>query len=183
MRIDGVSAYAPEEVWTNSRVAARLRLERMRLGARRRADNQELTADEVKLFETSDRWVRRFIGFQERRFCREGQGTIDLAVGAARQLFEGSGRSPSEIDAIVVASVTPSHLYSPPDVALLQHRLGIPAWQGAAPRDMKGADVSVACSSWVASLMLCYSMIRAGMASRLLLIGADRMSASHHQLA
>lgn len=178
MRIEAISAYAPEQVWNNSRVAARLRLERMRLRARRAASGDTLTADEAKLFETSDRWVRRFIGFRERRFVPEGEGTIDLATRAARQLFALTGGSPSDVDGIVVASVTPSHLYSPPDAALLQHALGLPVWQGGAPREVKGADVSVACSSWVASLMLSYSMIRSGMARRVLLIGADRMSAT-----
>jgi 3-oxoacyl-[acyl-carrier-protein] synthase-3 len=175
MRIDGISAYAPEDVWSNARVAARLRLERMRT---RRAGSASLSAEEAKLFETSDRWVRRFIGFTERRFTSEGEGTIDLATEAARELLQRLGAAPDGIDAIMFGSVTPSYLYSPPDAAMLQDRLGIPLWQGAAPREIKGADLSLACSTWVASLMLCYSLIRSGMAKRILLIGADRMSAT-----
>ena len=179
MRLEGISAYAPEEVWSNARVAARLRLERMRLNARMRAaDNGGISAEEAKLFETSDRWVRRFIGFSERRFCREGEGTFDLAARAARLLLERCGRAPADIDAILVASVTPSYLYSPPDAALLQHELGIPVWRGPAPREIIGADVSLACSSWVASLMFTYALIRSGLARNVLLIGADRMSAA-----
>jgi 3-oxoacyl-[acyl-carrier-protein] synthase-3 len=175
MRLDGISAHAPEEVWSNARVAARLRLERMRTRA---AGAGDLSPEEAKLFETSDRWVRRFIGFSERRFSREGEGTVDLAARAARQLFQRSGLSPDDVDAIVVASVTPSYLYSPPDAALLQDELGIPVWQGPAPREIVGADLSLACSSWVTSLMFCYALIRAGLARRIALIGADRMSAA-----
>jgi 3-oxoacyl-[acyl-carrier-protein] synthase III len=179
MRLDAIAAYAPEQVWSNARVAARLRLERRRSSAHRRAaGGGPLSPEEDKLFQTSDRWVRRFIGFSERRFCREGEGTIDLATRAARQLFECSGHDASEVDAIVVGSVTPTHLYSPPDAALLQHELGIPVWRGSSPRGMMGADVSLACSSWVTSLMFCYALIRAGLARRILLIGADRMSAT-----
>ena len=179
MRLDGVSAYAPEQVWSNARVAARLRLERMRMSARMRdTGNGQLGAEEAKLFQTSDRWVRRFIGFSERRFCGEGMGTIDLAARAARQLFERSGHLSRDVDAIIVGSVTPSYLYSPPDAALLQHELGIPIWQGLVPRELMGADVSLACSTWAASLMFCYALIRAGLARRILLIGADRMSAA-----
>jgi 3-oxoacyl-[acyl-carrier-protein] synthase-3 len=179
MRLAGLAAYAPEEVWSNARVAARLRLERMRVRARAGGNGSgQLSPEEAKLFETSDRWVRRFIGFSERRFCRDGEGTIDLAARAARLLFEGSGLAPKDIDGIVVGSVTPSYLYSPPDAALLQHALGIPMMQGSTPREIKGADVSLACSSWVASLMLCYALIRAGLARRILLVGADRMSAT-----
>ena len=175
MRIEGISAYAPEHVWSNARVAARLRLERMRT---RRDGRGPLSAAEAKLFETSDRWVRRFIGFTERRFSSDGEATIDLATQAARELLQRLGTDPGGIDAIMFGSVTPSHLYSPPDAAMLQDRLGIPLWQGAAPREIKGADISLACSTWVASLMLCYSLIRSGMAKRILLIGADRMSAT-----
>jgi 3-oxoacyl-(acyl-carrier-protein) synthase III len=179
MRLDGISAYAPDEVWSNARVAARLRLERMRLSARtRRTGGAELTPEQAKLFQTSDRWVRRFIGFAERRYTREGEATAELATRAARQLFERSGTQAADVDAIMFASVTPTYLYSPPDAALLQHALGIPVWQGPVPREIKGADVSLACSSWVATLMLCYALIRAGMAQRILLIGADRMSAT-----
>ena len=175
MRIAGLAAHAPEDVWSNSRVAARLRLERMRMRAE---GHNELSPEQEKLFETSDRWVRRFIGFSERRFSAEGEGTVDLAARAARLLFERSGLSASGVDAILVASVTPSYLYSPPDASLLQHELGIPVWAGATPREIKGADVSLACSSWVTTLMLAYSLIRAGMAERILLVGADRMSAT-----
>lgn len=179
MRVAGISAAAPQEVWSNTRVAARLRLERMRLRAKTAATHgQELTADQERLFQTSDRWVRRFIGFSERRFSPPGEGTIDLATRAGRLLLDRSGVRPADIDAVIVASVTPSYLYSPPDSALLQNALGIPVWQGGRPRELKGADVSLACSSWVTSLMLTYSLIRSGMAKCILLIGADRMSAT-----
>ena len=116
MRLEAISAYAPVHVWSNARVAARLRLERMRLSARMAAAGQiEMSPDEAKLFQTSDRWVRRFIGFSERRFSANGEGTVDLATQAARQLLERSGHAASDIDTIVVGSVTPSYLYSPPD--------------------------------------------------------------------
>jgi 3-oxoacyl-[acyl-carrier-protein] synthase-3 len=175
MRLAGIAAHAPARAWSNARVAARLRLERMRTLA---AGGVALSAEEAKLFETSDRWVRRFIGFTERRFSGECEGTIDLATRAARLLLDRTGAAPGEVDAIIFGSVTPSYLYSPPDAALLQHALGIPVWHGATPREIKGADVSLACSSWVTSLMLCYSLIRSGMARRILLVGADRMSAA-----
>jgi 3-oxoacyl-[acyl-carrier-protein] synthase-3 len=175
MRVEGISAHAPEQVWSNARVAARLRLERMRMRAN---EGGRLSAEVAKLFETSDRWVRRFIGFTERRFSREGEGTIDLAAHATRQLLEHTGLKPGEIDAIVFGSVTPSYLYSPPDAALLQHELDIPVWHGPAPREILGADVSLACSTWVTSLMFSYALIRSGLARRIILIGADRMSAA-----
>ncbi len=178
MRLAGIAAYAPEEAWSNARVAARLRLERMRLSRGNGGPSRSLTAEETKLFQTSDRWVRRFIGFCNRRFSAAGEGTAELALRASRLLFERSGHAAADVDAIVIASVTPSHLYSPPDAALLQHALGIPVWSGTLPREIKGADVSLACSSWVTGLMLSYALTRAGLARRILLVGADRMSAA-----
>ena len=56
MRLDGISAYLPEQVWSNARVAARLRLERIRLRA---AERRQVTPEEAKLFQTSDRWSGR----------------------------------------------------------------------------------------------------------------------------
>src|SRR5205823_3150852 len=107
MRLAGIAAHAPPEVWSNARVAARLRLERMRSRA---SGEVELNPEQAKLFETSDRWVRRFIGFSERHYCCDGEGTIDLAARASRLLFERSGEEPGSVDAIIVASVTPSYL-------------------------------------------------------------------------
>lgn len=179
MRLAGISAYAPPQVWSNEKVTARLRLARMQRDAQlRRERGTGLTPDEAREFGTSDRWVRRFIGFTERRFSADGQGSVDLAALAARRLLERTGTAPADVDGILFASVTPSYLYSPPDAALLQEALGIPILQGGVPREMKGADVSLACSSWVASLMLAYALIRSGMARRIVLVGADRMSAT-----
>jgi 3-oxoacyl-[acyl-carrier-protein] synthase III len=179
MRLAGISSYAPRQAWTNEMVAARLRLERMRRNAQLRKERGSgLTADEAREFATSDRWVRRFIGFGERRFAAEGQGTIDLATLAGRRLLESTGTAPADVDGILFGSVTPSYLYSPPDAALLQEALGIPCFQGGVPHEMKGADVSLACSSWVASLTLAYALIRSGMARRIVLVGADRMSST-----
>jgi hypothetical protein len=68
MRLDGISAHVPQEVWSNTRVAARLRLERMRLRVR---EGGTLSPEQAKRFETGDRGVRRVIGCTERRFCTQ----------------------------------------------------------------------------------------------------------------
>ena len=181
MRLAGISSYAPRQAWSNEQVAARLRLERMRRNAQLRKERGHgLTPDEAREFATSDRWVRRFIGFGERRFAAEGEGTLDLATRAGRRLLESTGTAPADVDGILFASVTPSYLYSPPDAALLQDALGIPVLQGGLPHEMKGADVSLACSSWVTALTLAYALIRSGMARRLVVVGADRMSGTIH---
>lgn len=175
MAVRSIAAYAPPDRKTNDWVAARLLLEKVRYQERL---GRTLTDTEAKAFETSDRWIRRFIGFTERRFAAAGEGTIDLAVRAARLLLDQGTFKPSDVDGVVVATVTPSYPYSPPDAALLQHALGIPEYRNGRPRETGGVDVSLACSSWVAALRLCYSQIRAGLAERILLVGADAMSTS-----
>ncbi len=177
MRIAAIASYAPRYRVSNNRIAARLRLERMRVSAQHRQNgNGGLSPEENKLFKTSDRWIQRFIGFKERRFAAEGEGTIDLAARAALMLLDQAEMKAHEIDGIVFGTVTPSYLNSPPDSALLQDRLGIlPSYNGA-PREFHCMDLSLACSTWVACLKAAYLLISTGQARNVLVIGADKMS-------
>lgn len=172
MSIRSVAAFAPPDRKSNDWITDRLRLERTNY---RDQLGRELTKEEGEAFDTNDRWIRRYIGFTERRFATPGEGTIDLAAKATNLLVRG-GLDPSTIDYIIVATVTPSYLNSPPDPALLQHALGILEETDGQPHPLGGATVSLACSSWVSGLGLCYGLIRSGLARRVLLIGADTMS-------
>jgi 3-oxoacyl-[acyl-carrier-protein] synthase-3 len=177
MRMGGMAAYAPRLKVSNSRIAARLRLERMRINLNNgRNGLGRLDKRQEKLYSTSDRWIQRFIGFKERRFAAEGEGTIDLAARAALLLLSKTELKAPDIDGVVFGTVTPSYLNSPPDSALLQDRLGIPASDGDLPREFHAIDVSLACSTWVASLKQAYLLISSGMAKNILVIGADKMS-------
>ena len=177
MRIGGIAAYAPRNRVSNSRIAARLRKERMRVNAEHRNNGQNpMDKREEKLYKTSDRWIQRFIGFQERRFASDAEGTIDLAARAALLLMDKTELRSSDIDGIIFGTVTPSYLNSPPDAALLQDRLGIPAWDGDMPRELHCIDASLACSTWVTCLQHAYTLISMGMAKNILVIGADKMS-------
>ena len=179
MRIGAIAAYAPPNRVKNRRIAARLRLERMRVRAHHNGNgSQPLDESQLKVFSTSDRWIRRFIGFSERRFADDHEATIDLATRAAQLLLENTGLKPGEIDAIVFGSVTPSYLYSPPDSILLQDRLGIPSSSGDRPRETLCMDISVACSTWVVALRQAYLLISSGAARNVLVIGADKMSST-----
>ncbi len=179
MRIGGIAAYAPRHKITNSRIAARLRKERMRVNAENLANGlDKLDRRQQKLYKTNDRWIQRFIGFKERRFAAEGEGTIDLAARAALQLLDLTELRPSEVDGIVFGTVTPSYLNSPPDSAILQDRLGIPAWNGEEPHEFHSIDMSLACSTWVTSLQHAYLLISTGQAKNVILIGADKMSST-----
>lgn len=178
MRIGAIASYAPRQKVSNSRISARLRLEKMRVNKEHRNNGHgPMDSKQEKLFRTSDRWIRRFIGFNERRFAADGEATIDLAARAALLLLSKADLNASDIDGIVFGTVTPSYLNSPPDSALLQDRLGIPPrLDDDRPREFHCMDISLACSTWVAALKQAYLLISSGMARNLLVIGADKMS-------
>lgn len=173
MAIRSIAVSAPSNRVSNNEIAARLLEEMARYEEHL---GHPLTDEERKTFGTSDRWIQRFIGFRERRFAVPGEGTIDLAIKAAGLLVDHGTFDLTDVDRIMFATVTPSYLYSPPDAAMLPHAIGIPESVAGQPHELAGANVSLACSSWVSALDLCDSVFRAGKARRILLIGADAMS-------
>jgi 3-oxoacyl-[acyl-carrier-protein] synthase-3 len=117
--------------------------------------------------DTSDQWIRERTGIVERRFLKEG-ATSDLAVPAIRQALERRGIGPEEIDLIVVATVTPD-MFFPSTACVIQDKLGAKnAW---------GFDVSAACSAFLFALNIGAKYIESGAHRRVIVVGADKMSA------
>ena len=121
-------------------------------------------ADLEGRLETSDEWIRTRTGIRERRVAAVGEATSDLALPAARQALERAGLRGSDLDLIVVATVTPDHAF-PSTGCLLQARLG--ALHAAA------FDISAACTGFLYGLAAVEAMIRAGTARYALVIGAE----------
>ncbi|WP_337865065.1 beta-ketoacyl-ACP synthase III [Ignavibacterium sp.] len=120
-----------------------------------------------KIVETNDEWIKTRTGIKERRILENG-ATSDLAALAARDLFEKHNVNPNEIDVVIVATVTPD-MFFPATATLVQHKLGIPnAW---------GFDLSAACSGFLFALQSGASLIETGRYKKVLVIGADKMSA------
>ena len=179
MRIDGIAAYAPPRMVTNKDIAEMLLAELKRVNdSRAEANLPPLTDDEAKIFRTQPAWIRRMIGFTGRRFAADGQGTIDLATSAGLLLNDQPGIDLIDVDAIIFGTVTPSYLNSPPDSIMLQHKLGIPDTVDGVPRDIFCIDSSLACSTWPSCLKLAYALIRSGLAKKVLIAGADKMSST-----
>jgi len=125
-------------------------------------------ADLEKLVETSDAWIAERTGIRRRHIVEPGVAASDLALEASRRALAERGVAPSEIDAIIVATVTPDMLF-PATACLLQHRLGAPkAW---------GFDLSAACSGFVYALQSGAQFIATGAHQYVLVVGADVMSA------
>jgi 3-oxoacyl-[acyl-carrier-protein] synthase-3 len=119
------------------------------------------------IVETNDEWIKTRTGISERRILENG-ATSDLAAGAAKDLFEKHNVSPDEIDAIIVATVTPD-MFFPATACLVQEKIGATnAW---------GFDLSAACSGFLFAFKTGCSLIESGSYKKVLVIGADKMSA------
>jgi 3-oxoacyl-[acyl-carrier-protein] synthase-3 len=140
-KITGVAGYLPPKVLTN--------------------------ADLEKMVDTNDEWIRTRTGISERHIAENGTATSHLATQAAKALLEKTNTDPSEIDLIVVASVTPD-MFFPATACLVQDRLGAKrAW---------GFDLSAACSGFAYALTVGAQFVGAGSHRKVVVIGSDVMS-------
>jgi 3-oxoacyl-[acyl-carrier-protein] synthase III len=124
-------------------------------------------ADLEKMVETNDQWIVERTGIRERHLVEPGVATSDLAVEAARCCLAKRGVDPSEIEVIIVATVTPDMLF-PATACLVQDKLGA--------RSAWGFDLSAACSGFPYALQVGAKLIESGMHKKVLVIGADVMS-------
>src|SRR2546421_6450611 len=119
------------------------------------------------MVETSDQWIVERTGIRTRHIVEKGVATSDLCVEASKVLLERRGIKPSEIEAIILATVTPDMLF-PATACLVQDKLGCKgAW---------GFDLSAACSGFPYALQAGVQFIRSGAHKKVLVIGADVMS-------
>ena len=124
-------------------------------------------ADLSQFVETSDEWIRSRTGIGERRFL-EGRPTSFMAIEVARQILDQKQLDPTDIDLIIVATVTPD-MFFPSTACLVQHEIGASkAW---------AYDLSAACSGFVYAVVAGSQCIRSGVHDKVLVIGADKMSA------
>lgn len=129
-----------------------------------RLTNMELE----RLVDTSDEWIKTRTGIHERRILRDpDKATAYMATHAAQQILERRGIGPEEIDLILIATVTPD-MFFPSTACLVQANLGATnAW---------GFDISAACSGFLFALSTGARFIESGKSSKVLVIGADKMS-------
>ncbi len=125
-------------------------------------------ADLEKMVDTTDEWIFQRSGIKERRIAADNQTTGDMAVLAGKQALKNAGLQGTDIDAVIVATTTPDWIF--PAVAVkVQAELGMNP--GAA------FDVQAVCSGFVYALSIANSFILTGQAKRILVIGAEKMSA------
>jgi 3-oxoacyl-[acyl-carrier-protein] synthase-3 len=129
----------------------------------KRVTNQDL----AKIVDTSDEWIFERTGIHERRVVEKGQGTSDLAAAAAKKLLAIRGIDASEIDLIIVATVTPD-MFFPSSACLVQTKIGArKAW---------AFDLLGACSGFIYALATGAQFISTGAHRKVLICGADVMT-------
>jgi len=123
--------------------------------------------DLEKMVDTNHDWIMDRTGIRERHIADKGVATSDLSVAAATKALSERGLKPTDLEAILVATVTPDMLF-PSTACLVQHKLGAKgAW---------GFDLSAACSAFVYALQVGSQFIATGAHKKVMVIGADVMS-------
>ena len=140
-RIVGTGSYLPERLLTNF--------------------------DLEKVMDTTDAWIRERTGIERRHIVAPGETTVDMAEHAARRALAAAGRSPGEVDLIVVGSCTPDLIF-PNAGVMLQGRLG--------NLGCPALGIEAACSGFIYALSLADKFIRAGEAKLALVVGAESLS-------
>jgi 3-oxoacyl-[acyl-carrier-protein] synthase-3 len=124
-------------------------------------------ADLEKMVETTDQWITERTGIRERHIVDKGVATSDLAVEAAKKALAQRGMAASDLDAILVGTVTPD-MFFPSTACLVQHKLGA--------KGVWGFDLSAACSAFLYALQTGTQFVATGTHKRVMVIGADVMS-------
>jgi 3-oxoacyl-[acyl-carrier-protein] synthase-3 len=139
--ITGLGTYAPDRVLTNDELAG--------------------------LVDTSDEWITERTGIKERRIAAPEQAMTDLALPAARTALERAGVKSTDLDLIIVATVTPDMMF-PTTGSLLGDLLPAP--------DAAAYDLLAGCTGFVYALAQAHAMVSAGLANKALVVGGDVLS-------
>lgn len=124
-------------------------------------------ADLEKMVETSDSWIRERTGIRERHIAPEGMVTSDMATEAAKNAIAAAGIAVSDIDMIIVATVTPD-MPMPATAAFVQQKLGL--------KDCPSFDLSAACGGFIYGLSIADQFLRTGAMKHILVIGVELLS-------
>ncbi len=123
--------------------------------------------DFEKMVDTSDEWIVTRTGIRERRIAAEHEVSSDMAFEASKVALADAGVEAKDLDIVLVATVTPD-MPLPSTACILQDMLG--AKKAAA------FDIAAACSGFIYGLAIASSMIIAGKAKKILVVGVETLS-------
>jgi 3-oxoacyl-[acyl-carrier-protein] synthase-3 len=133
-----------------------------------RAPERVMTNDELaQMVDTSDEWIMERTGIRERRVAAPDEAMSDLALPASIAALEQAGVKASDIELIVVATVTPD-MFFPSTGAILADRLGA--------KDAAAYDLSAGCTGFVYAVAQAHAMVTSGLADHALVVGGDVLS-------
>lgn len=124
--------------------------------------------DLAKIVDTSDEWITKRTGIKERRFAADNEATSDLATNAAKIAIKRAGLSADDIDAVIVATISPDFFCMPSTACVVADNLGISA--------KPAFDIAAACSGFIYLLFLAKSLIESRAHKHILIIGAEKLS-------
>ena len=124
--------------------------------------------DFEKSLNTTHEWIVERTGIHTRYFAEQGEKTSDLAAAAGRVAIQRAGLETSDIDMVIVATLSPDFLGTPSTACVVASKLGI--------TDKPAFDISAACTGFVYLLAVAKSFIESGAAKNILIIGAEKMS-------
>ncbi|HJA84188.1 MAG TPA: ketoacyl-ACP synthase III [Candidatus Bacteroides intestinavium] len=129
-----------------------------------------LTNDEIsKMVDTNDEWIMSRIGVKERHILNEeGLGTSYMARKAAKQLMQRTNSNPDDIDLVIVATTTPDYHF-PSTASILCDKLRL--------KNAFAFDMQAACSGFLYAMETGANFIRSGRYKKVIIVGADKMSA------
>jgi 3-oxoacyl-[acyl-carrier-protein] synthase-3 len=139
--VTGIGAHAPERVLTND--------------------------DLARMVDTSDEWIRERTGIRERRIAAPEEALSDICLPASRQALERAGVAASDVDLIIVATVTPDMAF-PSTGAILADVLEAP--------EAAAYDLSAGCTGFMYALAQAHGMLASGLIGRALVVGGDVLS-------
>ena len=120
-----------------------------------------------KLVDTSDEWIQARTGICERRIVKKGQASAEMSTNAVLDLMNKYNVSAKEIDAIIIATITPDMMF-PATAAIVQKNINATnAW---------GYDLSAACSGFLFALQSGSALISSGQCKKVIVVGVDTMS-------
>ncbi|MDQ7039185.1 MAG: beta-ketoacyl-ACP synthase III [Aquificota bacterium] len=122
--------------------------------------------DLENMVDTTDEWITTRTGIKERRIAKE-ESVLEMALNASAEAIREAGVSPREIDAVIVATLTPEKRF-PSTGCLLQAELGVD--KGFA------FDISAACSGFIYALEIADSLLKTEKADRVLIVGVEKLS-------
>ncbi|MCI0500642.1 MAG: ketoacyl-ACP synthase III [Epsilonproteobacteria bacterium] len=118
--------------------------------------------------DTSDEWIVKRTGINERRIAASTETTSDLGVKAAEIAIQRAGIKASEIDLVLCATISPDYMCMPSTACLIADKLGL--------HEAMAFDISAACTGFVYALSIAKAFIESGMKKNVLIIGAEKLS-------